>query len=201
MYAAKRGMKEIEVINYYDENEATVTIPLDVQKSPSENAQKYFNRYQKAKNALEVVDGQIQNAREEAAYFDSLLQQVETASPKDIEEIREELIEGGYLRERRKQQTKKSQQLKPVLDRYLSSDGTEILVGKNNKQNDYLTNKLAGRDELWLHTKDIPGSHVVIRSKDPKEQTILEAASLACVLQQGKDIKFSPGRLYTRTAC
>lgn len=187
LYAAKRGMKEIEVVNYYDENEAAVTIPLDVQKSPSENAQKYFSRYQKAKTALEVVDGQIQNAREEAAYFDSLLQQVEAASPKDIEEIREELIEGGYLRERRKRQTKKSQAQKPILDRYLSSDETEILVGKNNKQNDYLTNKLAAKDELWLHTKDIPGSHVVIRSKDPQEQTILEAAALAAYFSKARE--------------
>jgi len=97
------------------------------------------------------------------------------------------LVEGGYIRDRRKKQNKKSQaSAKPVLDNYFSSDGTEIIVGKNNKQNDYLTNKLAARDEIWLHTKDIPGSHVVIRSKTPAEQTILEAASLAAYYSKAR---------------
>lgn len=186
LFAVKKGMKEIEVINYYDENGASLTIPLDPQKSPSDNAQKYFSKYQKAKNALEIVQGQIQLARDEVTYFESLLQQVEAASTRDIEEIREELVEGGYIRDRRKKQNKKLQNAKLVLDTYVSTDGTEIIVGKNNKQNDYLTNKLAARDEIWLHTKDIPGSHVVIRSKTPAEQTILEAASLAAYYSKAR---------------
>jgi predicted ribosome quality control (RQC) complex YloA/Tae2 family protein len=187
LFAAKKGMKQIEVSNYYDENGASVLIPLDPQKSPSENAQKYFSKYQKAKNALDVVKNQIDLARDEVIYFDSLLQQVETASTKDIEEIREELIEGGYIRDRRKRQSKKSHSTaKPVFDTYVAKDGTEILVGKNNKQNDYLTNKLAARDDLWLHTKDIPGSHVVIRSKSPSEEIILEAAALAAYFSKAR---------------
>ncbi|MBN8199524.1 Rqc2 family fibronectin-binding protein [Bacillus sp. NTK034] len=186
IYAIHKGMKETEVINYYDENGGTVTIPLDPLMTPSENAQKYFIRYQKAKNAVIAVKEQIKKAEEEASYFDSLLQQVETASTRDIAEIREELVEGGYIRERQKRGNKKQQNLKPVLDRYTASDGTEILVGKNNKQNDYLTNKLAARDEIWLHTKDIPGSHVVIRSKEPAENTILEAASLAAYFSKAR---------------
>lgn len=192
MYAIQKGMKEVEVINYYDENGGTVIIPLDPQKSPSENAQKYFTKYQKAKNAIIVVKEQIKKAEEEAAYFDSLLQQVETASTKDIEEIREELVEGGYLRARQKRGSKKQQNQKPNLDHYTASDGTEILVGKNNKQNDYLTNKLAARDEIWLHTKDIPGSHVVVRSKEPAEQTILEAASLAAYFSKARSSSSVP---------
>lgn len=192
LYAVSKGMKEIDVMNYYDENGATVTIPLDPQKSPSDNAQKYFSKYQKAKNAMEVVREQITLARDEVAYFDALLSQVETASPKDIEEIREELVEGGYIRDRRKRQGKKNTVLKPVLDVYVASDGTEILVGKNNKQNDYLTNKLAARDELWFHTKDIPGSHVVIRSKAPSEDTILEAASLAAYFSKARESSSVP---------
>jgi predicted ribosome quality control (RQC) complex YloA/Tae2 family protein len=192
IYAIQKGMKEVEVINYYDEDGGTVVIPLDPRKSPSENAQKYFTRYQKAKNAIIVVKEQIKKAEEEASYFDSLLQQVETASTRDIAEIREELVEGGYIRERQKRGNKKQQNLKPNLDRYIATDGTEILVGKNNKQNDYLTNKVAARDEIWLHTKDIPGSHVVILSKEPDEKTILEAASLAAYFSKARNSSSVP---------
>ncbi|EIJ81558.1 Fibronectin-binding A domain protein [Bacillus methanolicus PB1] len=192
LYAVQKGMKEVEVMNYYDENNGTIVIPLDPQKSPSENAQKYFTKYQKAKNALTVIQEQIEKAKVEISYIDSLLQQLESASTKDIMEIREELIEGGYLRERQKQQNKKKINTKPVLDKYLSSDGTEILVGKNNKQNDYLTNKLAARDEIWLHAKDIPGSHVVIRSKTPTEKTILEAANIAAYFSKARNSSSVP---------
>lgn len=192
LYAAKKGMKEIEVINYYDEEGQTISIPLDPLKSPSDNAQKYFSRYQKAKNSVAIVVEQIEKARDEAAYFDSLYQQVHAASPKDIEEIREELVEGGYIRLRQKKNAKKASNAKPVLDHYMSTDGTEIIVGKNNKQNDYLTNKLAARDEIWLHTKDIPGSHVVIRSKEPAEDTIKEAAMLAAYFSKARESSSVP---------
>lgn len=192
LYALEKGMKEIEVINYYDENGGTVTIPLNPQKSPSENAQRYFTRYQKAKTALVMASEQLEKAKEEVAYFDSLLQQVETASTKDISEIREELIEGGYLRDRQKKGNKNHKNAKPILEKYTSTDGTEILVGKNNKQNDYLTNKVAGKDEIWLHTKDIPGSHVVIRSANPAEETIVEAAQLAAYFSKGRSSSSVP---------
>ncbi|MED3624286.1 Rqc2 family fibronectin-binding protein [Neobacillus thermocopriae] len=186
LFAVKKGMKEIEVLDYYDEAGGMVVIPLDPRKTPSENAQKYFSKYQKAKNAVTITLEQIKKAQEEVAYFDNLLHQVQTASPKDLQEIREELIEGGYLRERQKRNGRKIQNTKPLLDFFQASDGTEIIVGKNNKQNDYLTNKLAARDEIWLHTKDIPGSHVVIRSKNPSEETILEAAKLAAYFSKAR---------------
>ena len=192
LYAVSKGMKEIEVQNYYDEDGGMLVIPLDLRKTPSENAQKYFTRYQKAKNALAVVVEQIEKARVEVEYFDNLIQQVQAASPKDIQEIREELVEGGYIRERQKRNGKKIQNVKPVLDQFVASDGTEIIVGKNNKQNDYLTNKLAARDEIWLHTKDIPGSHVVIRSKEPIEQTIKEAAILAAYYSKARNSSSVP---------
>lgn len=185
LYAVKRGMKEITVQNYYDENGGSITIPLDPLKSPSGNGQWYFTKYQKAKNAAVIVKEQLTKTKEELHYFESLLQQVETASPEDIEEIREELIEEGYLRARQKKGVKRKS-TKPKLDSYISSDGTEILVGKNNKQNDYLTNKLALKDEWWFHTKDIPGSHVVIRSKDPSQQSIIEAAQLAAYFSKAR---------------
>ncbi|MFZ7946651.1 Rqc2 family fibronectin-binding protein [Neobacillus sp. 19] len=192
LYAAKKGMKEIEVLNYYDEMGGSLIIPLDPRKTPSENAQKYFSKYQKAKNAVAVVVEQIEKAREEVIYFENLIQQVQSASPKDIQEIREELVEEGYVRERQKRKSKKAQNTKPVLDHFISSDGTEIIVGKNNKQNDYLTNKLAARDEIWLHTKDIPGSHVVIRSKDPSDETINEAAILAAYYSKARNSSSVP---------
>ncbi|MFO1445842.1 NFACT family protein [Bacillus sp. Bva_UNVM-123] len=192
IYVIQKGMKEIEVTNYYDENGSTLIIPLEPQKTPSENAQKYFTKYQKAKNAVHIVKEQIAIAREELAYFELLIQQIESASPKDVEEIREELIEGGYLKTRQKKQSKKPQNMKTILDLYISSDATEILVGKNNKQNDYLTNKFAARDEIWLHTKDIPGSHVVIRSKAPSEQTIIEAAILAAYFSKARSSSSVP---------
>ncbi|CAG9611119.1 Rqc2 RqcH [Bacillus rhizoplanae] len=185
MYAVKKGDKEVEVINYYDENSGTVKITLDPLRTPSENAQRYFQKYQKAKNSVVIVEEQIEKTNEEIFYFDSLLQQMEVASSKDIEEIREELAEEGYMRNRKSKNAKKKPS-KPVLDKYIASDGTEILVGKNNKQNDYLTNKLARRDEFWLHTKDIPGSHVVIRSLGPSEETLIEAAKLAAYFSKAK---------------
>lgn len=192
MYNIQKGMKDIEVVDYYDEEGRTVTIVLDPRKSPSENAQKYFSKYQKAKNAVAIVEDQIALAKNEAAYFDSLLQQVESASPNDLEEIREELVEGKYIREKKNRKGKKPQNGKPTLDTFFSSFGTEIIVGKNNKQNDYLTNKLAARDDIWLHTKDIPGSHVVIRSKEPDETTIREAAILAAYYSKARNSSSVP---------
>jgi predicted ribosome quality control (RQC) complex YloA/Tae2 family protein len=192
LYAVEKGMKEVSVLNYYSEDSSNITIPLDARKTPSENAQKYFTRYQKAKNALRIVEEQINHAREEVEYFEGLQQQVEAASPKDIQEIRDELVEGGYIRQRQKRGNKKNQVMKVVLERYTSSDGTEILIGKNNKQNDYLTNKAAARDDIWLHTKDIPGSHVVIRSKEPAEKTILEAATIAAYFSKARNSSSVP---------
>ncbi|MFP3124130.1 NFACT family protein [Ectobacillus funiculus] len=190
MYALQKGMTEIEVMNYYDENGTMVTIALDPLKTPSENAQSYFSKYQKARNSVSIIEEQIMKTEEEIVYFDALLQQMESASQRDIEEIRDELAEEGYIRSRTKQ--KKQKPSKPVLDTYVSSDGIEIFVGKNNKQNDYLTNKLARRDEIWLHTKDIPGSHVLIRDVEPSEQTLHEAAILAAYFSKAKSSSSVP---------
>ncbi|HWJ78210.1 MAG TPA: NFACT RNA binding domain-containing protein [Niallia sp.] len=192
LYAVKKGLKEIEVINYYDEDSKLRKISLNPRLSPSENAQKYFTKYQKAKNSIHFIKEQIRLAQQEYEYFETLYQQILSASPKDIQEIREELVEEGYLRERQKKQNKKAQNTKPVLDYYVSDDQTEIIVGKNNKQNDYLTNRVAARDEIWLHTKDIPGSHVVIRSKTPSEETILQAAKLAAYFSKARQSSSVP---------
>lgn len=192
MHVAKKGMREVEVVNYYDENGGKITIPLDPRKSPAENAQDYFKKYQKAKNSIQIVKSQIRQAKEEVQYFDVLLQQLESASVKDIEEIREELIEGGYIRRRIKRGFKKKGNDQPIIEKYAAGDQTEILVGKNNRQNDYLTNRLARRDDIWLHTKDIPGSHVVIRNNKPSDQTLLEAAMLAAYFSKAKNSSSVP---------
>lgn len=185
MHELKRGDSEAEVVNYYDENAATVKIPLNTQKTPSENAQNYFRKYNKAKNSVAFVREQIEKAEEEIRYFDGLLQQMESAAPRDVEEIRAELEEEGYLKKRKTSKKKKTPD-KPNLEKYISSEGIEILVGKNNKQNEYLTNRLARANETWLHTKDIPGSHVVIRGREYGEATLHEAANLAAYFSKSK---------------
>ena len=136
---------------------------------------------------------QIDKAHDEVTYFEHLFSKLNQLHQRILAEIREELIEEGYIRKRSKRSTiKKAISAKPVLDRFFASDGTEIIVGKNNKQNDYLTNKFAARDEIWLHTKDIPGSHVVIRSKEPTEKTIIEAAILAAYYSKARNSSSVP---------
>ncbi len=187
MHQISKGEREIEVINYYDEQQRPVIIELDPQLSPSENAQRYFKKYTKSKNSLIAARQQIQVAQKEIRYLENLLHQLAHATLGDIEEIREELSEQGYVRQRRKKQGKaKKPGNKPLLHCYTSSEGIPIYVGKNNLQNEYLTNRLAHASDTWLHTKDIPGSHVVIRSDDFGEETLEEAAQLAAYFSQAR---------------
>ena len=192
LYRIEKGMEEVEVENYYSEEAETVVIPLKNTKTPVENAQSYFSKYQKLKHAAHIVQEQIDQAKAEIQYLEVLIQQLENAAPKDVEEIREELVEEGYLKAKPDKGKKKHKPQNPALETYVSSDGTEILVGKNNKQNDYLTNKVARKDEVWLHTKDIPGSHVVIRSATPSDETILEAARLAAYFSKARSSSSVP---------
>ncbi|MCM3637930.1 NFACT family protein [Sporosarcina luteola] len=182
-YAINKGDREAVVDNYYEEG-TTVTIPLDPRKTPIENAQRYYSRYTKAKNALIMIAEQLEKAKEDIDYFEMIKQQVMQASPEDIDEIREELAELGLMRARRGK--KKQKPKKPSPESYISSSGIPISVGKNNKQNDYLTFKIAARDHVWLHTKDIPGSHVVIHDSNPDEQTIEEAAILSAYFSKAR---------------
>jgi len=186
MHQIQKGDAAAEVVNYYDETGATVTIALDPQLSPSENAQRYFKRYNKAKNSLSMATEQMTAAREEIRYLETLQQQLDSASLADIEEIREELVEQQYLRDRSKRGGKKKKPARPALLSYTSSEGASILVGKNNTQNEYLTNRLASSSDTWLHTKDIPGSHVVIRGGSFGDATLEEAAMLAAHYSQAR---------------
>jgi predicted ribosome quality control (RQC) complex YloA/Tae2 family protein len=187
MHEMKKGDKQIKVTNYYDPEQLSMEVVLDPLLTPSENAQRYFRKYTKMKNSLSIVTEQLDATDAEIVYIDSLLHQLGTASFGDIEEIREELVGQGYVRDRSKKSNKKKKPGKPVLSCFTSSEGIPIYVGKNNTQNDFLTNRLAQSNDIWLHTKDIPGSHVVIRSAQFNDRTLNEAAQLAAYFSQAKE--------------
>ncbi|MEG1503586.1 MAG: fibronectin-binding protein EfbA [Enterococcus sp.] len=176
MTQVPRGATSVELLNYYEEN-APITITLNPALTPNQNAQKYFQKYQKLKNAVKLIYDQIAEAKDEIAYLESILAQLEIAGPMDIEVIKEELVASGYLKQKRAKKNRKHAPSKP--ERFIASDGTEILVGKNNLQNDQLTLKQARKSDIWLHAKNIPGSHVIIKNDQPSEETLLEAAELA----------------------
>lgn len=175
IYRIQQGDASINVLNYYTNEE--VTIPLDPTKSPSVNAQYYYKQYNRMKTREKELDLQIALTRENIDYFANIEQQLEHITVDEIDDIRDELAEQGFMKQRKN--TKKKKQDKIHLQTYISSDGDTILVGKNNKQNDYLTNRKAQKSHIWFHTKDIPGSHVVILNDAPSETTIKEAAMLA----------------------
>ncbi|MBA2174198.1 NFACT family protein [Halobacillus locisalis] len=180
MHLVKTGDENVTVVDYYDPDQSELTIELNPNKSPSENAQSYFQTYQKLKKSKQVVTTEIAKAEDEIQYFERLIQQVESAREEDIEEIREELREEGYLKKKAPSKgKKKNKPSKPSPESFESSDGTLIYVGRNNKQNEYLTNRMASKSDVWLHAKDIPGSHVVIKEENPTEDTLFEAAQLA----------------------
>ncbi|UEX89376.1 Rqc2 family fibronectin-binding protein [Staphylococcus ratti] len=175
IYQLKTGDKSLTTVNYYTgEN---VTIPLDPTRSPSDNAQYYYKQYNRLKTRARELKHQIQLTKSNIAYFENIEQQLAHITVNEIDDIREELAEQGFIKQRKQHKKKKNQPIQ--LQTFISSDGDTIYVGKNNKQNDYLTNKLAKKSQLWFHTKDIPGSHVVIMSDAPSMQTIEEAAMIA----------------------
>ncbi|WP_018921311.1 Rqc2 family fibronectin-binding protein [Salsuginibacillus kocurii] len=186
MHLVKTGMEEIEVLDYYDEAGGSLTIVLDPEKSPSDNAQAYFQKYNKAKTTAQEAKKQNKLTVREMNYLEGLLQQIESASPGDIQEMREELEEEGYIKRKQEKKKRKKKDTRPQLEKYRSSTGDEIYVGKNNKQNEHLTNRYARSSDIWLHTKDIPGSHVVIRNAEPEEATLMEAANIAAYFSKAK---------------
>lgn len=186
LYQINRGSSQVRVQNFYSETLESIDITLDPRLSASDNAQKYFQKYNKAKTAVNYILEQIELTEREISYFETLLIQIETASLRDAYEIKEELENAGYLRKR--QTKKRKQSSKPSIEKYLSADDVEIYVGKNNLQNDYLTHKLAKRHEWWFHAKDMPGSHVLVRSdiEELSETTIRTAAQLASYFSKGR---------------
>ncbi|MBR4030215.1 MAG: NFACT family protein [Clostridia bacterium] len=165
LYKIKYGDKEVVADNYYDGTE--VTIPLDENLSPAKNAQRYYTKYTKAKTAEEQAIIQKKKTEKELKYLESVADEIARAdSPSDIAEIKEELRETGYISADTSKRKKKDLPLSPI---EFEIDGYTVLVGRNNRQNDYLTLKMARSTDIWLHTKDIPGSHVIIRKKQDEE--------------------------------
>ncbi|KIS04027.1 NFACT RNA binding domain-containing protein [Paucilactobacillus wasatchensis] len=180
----KPGMNEITLANFYDENKP-IKINLSDQLTPSQNAQCYFTKYQKLKNAVSHVKEQLAITTTEINYLENIQAQIEIGNPADTEEIKLELQQQGYIHSHSKNKKKKETVSKP--EEFTAVDGTKILVGKNNLQNDRLTFKIANKNDIWLHVKDIPGSHVVIRSASPSDETLLEAAKLAAYFSKGRN--------------
>ena len=167
-----KGDSRLKCIDYYTNEE--VEISLDEKLSPIKNSAKYFKKYKKLKASIPHIKIQINEALIEIKYFEQLLHQVENASLKDIEEIKEELIEKRYIK---KKIVLKKKKKKPNYDTYFDNEGVEILVGKNNLQNQYITHKLAKHNEIWFHTKNAPGSHVIVRKTFPLSETTIRTAS------------------------
>ncbi|MEB8171040.1 NFACT RNA binding domain-containing protein [Macrococcus caseolyticus] len=175
MYQLKQGMDEFITKNYY--NEETVTIPLNPRKSPAENAQYYYKQYNRLKTRKAHAAEQIKATQDEIAYIETIQMQLDHISVDDIDDIRTELAEQNLIKKKHK--TKQSKKQQSSIDYYLSRDGQEIVVGRNNLQNEYITHKLGRNNYLWFHTKDIPGSHVVILDSNPTDGTVEDAAMLA----------------------
>ena len=180
LHTIKRGTAEAALYNYYEDPPQVVLVPMDTRYSPSENAQRYFKKYQKAKAAREMAAAQREQALEELSYLEGQLDNLDKCSTDaELQELHEELVTLGYIkREKTKQKPQKLPPSKPVC--YISSEGTEIYVGRNNAQNDQLTLRFADGEDYWLHVKGIPGSHVIVKSGgEPGRQTLYEAALLA----------------------
>lgn len=190
-HLVKKGMQSVQIENYYDENHL-LTIALDPRFDGLQNANRYFHKYRKLRLAKDHVLGQLEETKAEIDYFSQIQTQLAVASPKDVADIKVELIEQGYLKEKNRVKTKGKPTRKPkhVMgqpDRFMSSDGTLIEVGKNNLQNDQLSLKKSNRHRIWLHVQKLPGSHVLIDSDDPSDQTLQEAAQLAAYFSKARD--------------
>ena len=182
LHQVPNDQNQVELDNYYTGEKILIT--LDKALTPNQNAQRYFKRYQKLKEAVKHLTSLIEETRNTILYLESVETALAQASLSEIAEIREELIQTGFIRRRQREKIQKRQ--KP--EKYLATDGqTIILVGRNNLQNDELTFKMAKKDELWFHAKDIPGSHVVITGNlQPSDEVKTDAAELAAYFSKAR---------------
>ena len=188
IYSIKKGMTTVELPNYYSENQELVAIELDSNKTPSENAQKYYKAYNKAKRTFEALKDQIKSNDEELAYLESVLTSVNNCTDEqDVKEIRRELREEGYVKKVKNQKDKSKKHSVPL--HFISQDGFDIYVGKNNIQNDELTLKFARPRDIWMHTKNIPGSHVILvaNGQTIPDTTLNEGAMLSAFYSKAKN--------------
>lgn len=182
LHQVPNDQDQVILDNYYTNQ--PITIALDKALSPNQNAQRYFKRYQKLKESVKYLTDLIQETKATILYLESVETVLNQAGLEEIAEIREELIQTGFIRRRQREKIQKRK--KP--EQYLASDGkTIIYVGRNNLQNEELTFKMARKEELWFHAKDIPGSHVVISGNlDPSDEVKTDAAELAAYFSQGR---------------
>lgn len=182
LHQVPNNQDQVELDNYYTSEK--ITIVLDKALTPNQNAQRYFKKYQKLKEAVKHLTGLIEETKETIQYLESVETALSQASLTEIAEIREELIQTGFIRRRQREKIQKRK--KP--EKYLSTDGqTIILVGRNNLQNDELTFKMAKKEDLWFHAKDIPGSHVVITGNlHPSDDVKTDAAELAAYFSKAR---------------
>ncbi|OOM80131.1 NFACT RNA binding domain-containing protein [Clostridium sp. BL-8] len=188
IYTIKKGDTECTLLNFYNETEEEyVKISLNSTKTPSENVQYYYKKYNKLKISEEYAKLQLEKNSDEIAYLNSVLTNILNAeSYTEIDDIKNELIETGYIRYRKNNKnSKQNKASKP--HHFVSSDGIDIYVGKNNLQNEYLSLKFANKNHLWLHAKDIPGSHVIVCSFEVPDKTLEEAAIIAGFYSKGKE--------------
>ncbi|MCF0122796.1 MAG: fibronectin/fibrinogen-binding protein [Ruminiclostridium sp.] len=194
LYRMEKGMKTLRAENYYDPDCAEIEIPLDPLKTPQQNAARYYKAYTKAKTAEEMLTIQLEKGAAEREYLDSVLDSISRAEgDRDLEEIRQELVETGYLRRKAKAKDRmKRPGTKPL--EFRSTSGFRITVGRNNLQNDRLTTKQAGKWDYWFHTQKIHGSHVILwtEGEKPDERSLQEAAVLAAWFSQGREGKKIP---------
>ncbi|MBE6674369.1 MAG: fibronectin/fibrinogen-binding protein [Ruminococcaceae bacterium] len=179
LHALKRGGDSVKLVNYYDESCPLIEIPLDSRLSPSQNAQRYYKKYNKFKKAKIELNKQIELGKKELEYiatvFDSL---TKADGESDLAQIRDELYHSGYASRMKNYSAVKSQAPKPL--KFVTSGGYTVLCGKNNTQNDYITTKLAEKTDWWFHVKNLPGSHVLMQCKEePGEVDFTEAAQIA----------------------
>lgn len=187
LYRMERGQSRLECENYYEAG-ALVSIPLDPLLTPQQNAAKYYKRYTKAKTAEKYLRQQMDLARRDLHYLESVLAEIGRAETEaDYLDIRAELREGGFLKKQGKGKKDKTRPAAPW--EFRTSSGLRVLVGRNNRQNDQLTLKDADRRDLWLHTQKIHGSHVILRcaGRGPSEEDVAEAAMLAAWFSQARE--------------
>ncbi|MDU6985567.1 MAG: NFACT RNA binding domain-containing protein [Terrisporobacter othiniensis] len=189
IYMIEKGMENVEVANFYDENYSNIIIPLNKNLTPSENAQKYFKKYNKLKTAKIELTSQISICNEEIEYLENIMLGIENCENlEELTDIKDELIRLGYSKAPYRYKSKKDLDITTKPNQFISSDGFTILVGKNNKQNDYLTLRIADPEDIWMHTKNIPGSHVIIKcaGKEVPNETLYQAAMLAAFYSKGR---------------
>lgn len=189
LHRMERGMRSLRTMDFYDPEGRETDVPLDPLLSPQQNAAKYYKEYNKAKTAERVLTEQIGKGEQELAYLNSVLEMISLAEgERDLQEIRQELVETGYLRRASKAKGREKKVVSKPLE-FRSSAGLRISVGKNNTQNDQLTTKLAGKGDIWLHTQKIHGSHVILwtQGEKPDDRSLSEAAMLAAWFSQGRE--------------